>query len=507
MFDIVNDPIVGTLSDHTRTRWGRRRPWMALGSIVLPVSYWMLFSPSFFGNENFKLVYYMLCFCGVSFGLTCMNISVASLVPELTDDYDERSSLSAYRLAIGNLLGFCSLMVMTKIVESYNTANIVAGYRNASFVVAIIMGSLGITCFMFIREKFVFKPIKKDDDDTIVVADGTSTPPTSPNKYGEMIDENSNTRLRKSSSILMENRKFTDEFKLVLKNKAFLWLSGIWLCGPTALSMLQSALILYCKYIMKDASLITPIIIIVQVCSFASLPFWLWLSKKKGKRFAYNCAAAGLITFTTGLTFNSNVEFGFVCAAGIGCCLICVYLIPYSMLPDCIEVDEYMTGRRREGIYVGFFGFMMKTTVTLAMGVSNVLLKVVGYVAPKETCGSGEIGSPAEEEGAPGVDADDLPAEQNWATRKVIRFLVGAGPACFFLLAMFCVSQYPITKDYHDDLLKKIEEKKKLGLSHEPGTVKNLRARSSEGEDVEGVKLEFDKAKSHGVSGSGNEML
>jgi len=62
IFDIINDPIVGTMSDHTRTRWGRRRPWMLLGSIILPFSYWMLFSPSLFANENMKLVHYMLSF-------------------------------------------------------------------------------------------------------------------------------------------------------------------------------------------------------------------------------------------------------------------------------------------------------------------------------------------------------------------------------------------------------------------------------------------------------------
>jgi len=142
-FDVINDPVVGTLSDHTRTRWGRRRPWMLLGSMVLPVSYWLLFCESPFSNEDFKLFYYMFCFCGVSFGVTCMNISISALVPELTDDYDERTSLSSYRLAIGNLTAFGSLMVMTKMLSNYSAANKVAGYRDSALVVAIIMAILG----------------------------------------------------------------------------------------------------------------------------------------------------------------------------------------------------------------------------------------------------------------------------------------------------------------------------------------------------------------------------
>ena len=403
-----------------------------------------------------------------------MNISISALVPELTDDYDERTSLSSYRLAIGNLTAFGSLMVMTQMLSNYSAADKAAGYRDSALVVAIIMAILGVTCFTFIREKFM-----TTNAENMNSIEGPASPPKKKKSYDEMIEDGSpTTRTRKTSSIVMENRKFKDEIKLVLENKAFLWLAGIWLCGPTALFVLQSSLVLYCKYILNDETLITNIIIIVQGCSFASLPFWLKLSKAKGKRFAYNCAAAGLMVFTSCLTFNSSLLFGYFCASGIGLNLIVVYLIPYSMLPDCIEEDEYRTGRRREGIYVGFFGFMMKISVTLAMGFTNVLLKVVGYQAPTETCGDGieEEDEELDENGA-------LPATQNFATKKVIRFLVGVGPACFFAIAMLCVSRYPITKDYHADLLRKIEEKKKLGLSQEPGSVRVLRTKSQEERD------------------------
>ena len=67
MFDLLNDPLIGTLSDNTKTRYGRRRPWMLLGTCLLPASFFLLFSPSPFGdaNETGKLFYYMICFCGL----------------------------------------------------------------------------------------------------------------------------------------------------------------------------------------------------------------------------------------------------------------------------------------------------------------------------------------------------------------------------------------------------------------------------------------------------------
>jgi len=84
-FDLINDPVVGTLSDHTRSRFGRRRPWMLLGSILLPLSYFLCFSPSPWTSDSLKTLYYLFAFCGISVGVTCMNISVASLVPEMTE--------------------------------------------------------------------------------------------------------------------------------------------------------------------------------------------------------------------------------------------------------------------------------------------------------------------------------------------------------------------------------------------------------------------------------------
>lgn len=213
--------------------------------------------------------------------------------------------------------------------------------------------------------------------------------------------------------------------------------------------ILQSSLVLYCKYVLHDASLITPIIVLVQGMAFVSLPLWLHISKTRGKRMAYNIGAIALAGFTTCLTFNSNIVLGYFIAGGIGFCLIVVYLIPYSMLPDCVELDEHMTGRRREGIYVGFFGFLMKISVTLAIGGSNLLLKSTGYVAPKESCGVPVDLAEEDDEGG-----------QNEATLAVIRMLVGIVPAGFFLVAALCVSQYPITKEFHANLVKEIAEEK-----------------------------------------------
>ena len=77
-FDLLNDPLIGALSDATKTSYGRRRPWMLVAACLLPLSFYGMFSPSGFGENSIaKTIYYMICYCGVSVGVTCMSIAIA----------------------------------------------------------------------------------------------------------------------------------------------------------------------------------------------------------------------------------------------------------------------------------------------------------------------------------------------------------------------------------------------------------------------------------------------
>jgi len=105
------------------------------------------------------------------------------------------------------------------------------------------------------------------------------------------------------------------------------------------------------------------------------------------------------------------------------------YLVPYSMLPDVIEEDELRTGKRREGIFVGFFTIVLKLSVTGALTITNFILKAAGYRAPQAVCGDESAGN--------------LPEEQPEVVLNFFRVLCGPLPALFFLAAMFFVWAYP----------------------------------------------------------------
>ena len=85
---------------------------------------------------------------------------------------------------------------------------------------------------------------------------------------------------------------------------------------------------------------------------------------------------------------DSAIIVSFVAGTSLGI----PYMIPYSMLPDVIEEDEIRTGKRREGVYFGFFTIFLKLSVTTAFTATNFALGLAGYEAPVSTCGGGGQG-------------------------------------------------------------------------------------------------------------------
>jgi Na+/melibiose symporter-like transporter len=130
------------------------------------------------------------------------------------------------------------------------------------------------------------------------------------------------------------------------------------------------------------------------------VPVWTWCSKKYGKQRTYMGGGACLacsIFFLYVLDESNGTGAGrvgpLVISTCFGACLAVPYLIPYSMLPDVIELDELKTGQRREGVFTGFFVVFMKLAVTGGLALSNFILAAAGYSAPVSTCGHTGDGS------------------------------------------------------------------------------------------------------------------
>merc|ERR1712023_592404 len=186
-----------------------------------------------------------MCYMALSASITSIQVQITSLTPELTSDYDERTALATYRLAIANVFALICLFIHSSIVQSFDQFEKDKGYRISAAIFAPLIISTALYAFWNIKER-----------------------------WNE--EEESDDRLTLCQSLT-----------LLFTNKAFIIVELVYLCGLTAVILIQTNLLLYAKYIVDSEDSITFMILMVQGVALLALPGWLWFSKKYGKKQMY----------------------------------------------------------------------------------------------------------------------------------------------------------------------------------------------------------------------------
>lgn len=143
LIDAVTDPLIGHYSDHLKSRWGRRHPFMYAAAVPLAFAYFLLWSPPS-GSHEVQFVYLLLTSVAVRVALSCYEIPASALLPEFTNDYNERTSISTYRalcLAVGSVV--MSVLVFKLFLQPTAEQPIgqlnAEGYSHYGAVAAIVM--------------------------------------------------------------------------------------------------------------------------------------------------------------------------------------------------------------------------------------------------------------------------------------------------------------------------------------------------------------------------------
>ena len=141
LWDGINDPLIGTLSDRLQTRWGRRRPFLLFGSIPFAISFILLFIVPPIENRTWLAVYYSFAFLLFDTLFTVVNVPYIAMLPELSADYDERSNLAGWRISVSILAALVTAGTFKLLAENVfgiwfggDTEGIRAGYALASTI-------------------------------------------------------------------------------------------------------------------------------------------------------------------------------------------------------------------------------------------------------------------------------------------------------------------------------------------------------------------------------------
>ena len=393
IWDAVNDPLVGVLSDRTHSRWGRRHSWMLLGSIPFGVFFFLQWIVPPFDNQGL-FWYYVVIAVLFNTAYTAINLPYSALTPELTQDYNERTSLTSFRFAFS--IGGSILALLLGLVCSQLISNSIDQYLVLGGICALLSVLPLYWCVWGTQERFA-----------------AETPESIP---------------------------FLTQLKIVFANRPFLYVIGIYLCSWLAFQ-LTAAIIPYYAVSWMQVDTYFLVALVVQVVAIVMLFVWSGVSKRVGKRAVYFMGMTLWILAQGGLFFLQPGQIGWLyvlCVmAGVG--VATAYLIPWSMLPDVIELDELQTGKRREGIFYAFMVLLQKMGLALSLFLVGQALEWAGFISS-----------------AAGEAVPDQPPSALFA----IRVAIGPLPTIALVVGLILAYFYPITQAVHAEILLKLQEQR-----------------------------------------------
>lgn len=391
-WDYINDPIFGYISDRTRTRWGRRRPFLLFGTLPLAITFTMLWWRPPWEGTMALAAYYAVAYILFEAANTLLYMPYFALTPELTSDYDERTSLTTYRMFFSILGSLVAFIIPLMMVGSFTPEN-----ADRVVIMGVTFGILSALPMLL-----VFFGTRERQD----------------------YMEQAKPSLRQS-------------IQSAFRNKPFLFGLAIFLATWISVDILQSALLFFIKYVIQREAYNDVIMATIFVIAIFALPIWDWVSRRWGKRWAYIFGIAfWAVVQLVLIMLNPTSSLGvilFLCAlAGVG--VAAAHVLPWAILPDAIEWDEYQTGERHEGMFYSLTTLTKKIATSIALPLVLLLLDATGY--------------------QPNV------AQQNPNALMGIRVAIGPIPAVLLAVGIAFAFKYPLDRKQFAEVVEKLKARR-----------------------------------------------
>ncbi len=339
IFDAVTDPLFGYLSDKTRTFFGRRRPYIAIGSLFVAFSMFLLFAPPKSVSAH-AAIWFGVSIYTLFLFWTAVTVPYESLGPEITFDYNERTSLFGMRdgLLIAGTLAAASSPALVQ--WAFGLPASPEGERAKFFWIAVIYTPLLIGtcwwCAIAIPEKF------KD-------------------------------QIKSSTGLATGLREVTH-------NKPFKILLASYTISAIGNNLPATLILYYVEYVLLS-DLAELFLLMYFATGILFLPAWIKISHRIGKKNAW---LASIVLNTGAFIWVFFLGPGDVAAYGVlvvisGIGLGATLALPSAIQADVIDYDELLSGARREGQYIGLWSISKKFAAAVGVGAGLYILGLAGY--------------------------------------------------------------------------------------------------------------------------------
>ena len=402
VWDTINDPLFGWVTDRTRSRWGRHRVYLIYGAIPLGIAaaaVWMV-PPGLSPVAAFLWI--AITYTLFDTLMTLVQLPYQAMAANLTRDYDERTSLTAFA-SLGALIGFfAGSVLMPVLVRAAPDAR--TGYALAGACFGLAAGIAVAVVAWRVRE-----PVADEAPATADAAPAWDS-------------------VRRTLLGTLRNRPF-----LLLVSAAGLVRLG--------LTLVQGALAYFVIYQLKGTQADLPRLMAILLGVVAvSLFVWKRVVDRWEKNRAYMLgllfSAAGLVLLYWIKPGQQGMLAAVLALIGIG--MGAHWIVPFAMVPDTIDHGHMLAGERTTGMYYGLFGLVDKIARTLATVVVAAVLDITHYV--------------------PNVPQSELALQG-------IRTMTGLLPALCLALAIPLLLAYPITRARHGEIRRSVGDVRDSGFA------------------------------------------
>ncbi|PNR97906.1 MFS transporter [Petrotoga olearia] len=396
IWDAVTDPLMGFITDNTRTRFGRRRPYLLAGTFLIFISFFILWYPASFPNQLGKFIYALMAYIAFTTVFTMVMTPYTALGAELTLDYNERTSLNSYRLAFSIGAGLVCAVLPMLIVNAFS--DIRTGYIVMAITFGLIFSIPWVGVFLFTKEREEFS---------------------------------------KEKSTFNFFNMFFEPFKI----KSFRLLIAMYLLAYLSIDVVSTIFAYYTKYYIGNEGLLPIALGALFITEIIFIPFYAFIAKKTSKNISYILGAlvwcvAGFILFT--LPPDVTMFHIILMAAIIGAGVSAVAVMPHTIFGDVTDVAELKFGKREEGTLSGLMTFVRKVASGLAVAGVTFSLGLAGFINP--------------------IDGVEQPQPESFLF--ALRFIISFVPIILLILGIIAAVRYPLNSKRHEKLREYLEAKR-----------------------------------------------